>query len=311
MKNLVINSIKIIDYMRSFGLILLFLLLQMYVFAQDGSDSTSQEIEKISPALKLSVVKNNNGTRTLSGTLAYRDKETKEFKKVNDVQIAFYTGVDSLHQFGIFKTDENGKAKFEVPADFNYAKNEEGLIHFVAEFKGDDKFEPALSEVDLIDADIKLFLEVIDSIRTVRVQASKILADGKIEPFNEEAISIYVGRMFSHLKIGEITLTEGEGTFEFPADIPGDSLGMVNVFAKFDDHETYATVLKSGKIDWGLKTSHHTVYHPRSLWTAVAPVWMIVTLSIMLLGVWGHYIYTVIQLIRLKKLNIVEKIEEK
>jgi hypothetical protein len=177
------------------------------------------------------------------------------------------------------------------------------MIRFAVEFEGDDKFETASAEVDLIDLDIKMFLEVIDSIPTVRVQVSKILDDGKVEPMNEETIPVYVERMFSHLKIGEITLTEGEGTFEFPNNIPGDTLGIVKVIAKFDDHETYATVLKSEKIDWGNKTFHHTVYHPRSLWTAVAPLWMIITLSVMLLGVWGHYIYTIVELVRLKRLS--------
>jgi len=41
-------------------------------------------------------------------------------------------------------------------------------------------------------------------------------------------------------------------------------------------------------------------YIARELWTPIAPVWMIVTLIIMLAGVWGHYIFAVIQLIIIK-----------
>jgi hypothetical protein len=38
----------------------------------------------------------------------------------------------------------------------------------------------------------------------------------------------------------------------------------------------------------------------RALWTKIAPRWMIYSLSILLAGVWGHYMFAVISLIRIK-----------
>jgi hypothetical protein len=273
------------------------------LLAQEGSDSISKTTEKINPSLKFSVLKNNDGTRTLNASFAYRDKETKEFVNVKDIPLTIITGTNSVQKIGIFKTDQDGKVKCDIPVAYKYSKNDSGYIHFAVEFEGDAKFEATSSEIDLVDLQIKLSLEVIDSVRTVKVEAAKILNDDKTEPLNGETITISIGRMFSHLKVGEIALENGLGTFEFPMDILGDSLGMVTIIAKFEDHEIFGSILKSEIKDWGIKTYHHTVYHPRSLWTAVAPIWMIITLSIMLLGVWGHYIYVILQLIRLKRIK--------
>jgi hypothetical protein len=38
----------------------------------------------------------------------------------------------------------------------------------------------------------------------------------------------------------------------------------------------------------------------RALWTKIAPRWMIYSLSVLLAGVWGHYLFAVISLIRIK-----------
>jgi len=39
---------------------------------------------------------------------------------------------------------------------------------------------------------------------------------------------------------------------------------------------------------------------PQGSWTKIAPKWMIYTLSVLLAGVWGHYLFAIISLIRIK-----------
>jgi hypothetical protein len=294
-KNIIKNTAKI--------LLIAFLLLMMMpvnqIFAQDDEAVT----EKISPMLRLTVTKNQDNSRLLAATLSYRDPETREVKQVVGAPLIFVTGWDNPDKIETIQTDSRGSAKCILPADYIFSRNKEGFIFFGVEFEGNELLDSKESEMEVIDIALEISFEIIDSVKTVLVKAEKILGEGKTEALSEESIPVFVNRMFSHLKIGEIDLEDGEGVFEFPANIPGDTLGMLNVIVKFEEHETFATVLKSGNIDWGVVTSHHTVYHPRSLWTQVAPVWMIVTLSIMLLGVWGHYIYTIIQLIRLKRIK--------
>ncbi|MCK5367862.1 MAG: hypothetical protein KAQ62_04895, partial [Cyclobacteriaceae bacterium] len=46
----------------------------------------------------------------------------------------------------------------------------------------------------------------------------------------------------------------------------------------------------------------------RALWHTNAPLWMIITLIILLVGVWGHYIFVIINLFKLKSLSSKKKI---
>jgi hypothetical protein len=305
----------VLKNLRFFWVVILCLVIlsNNYAYAQDTKDSTKEGVEKINPAIKFSVLKNSDDTRILTAVFTYRDKETREFINVNDISLNFISGTESNHKLGTIKTDNEGVAKYIIPADFKYSRNDSGYIHFAIEFEGNEKFEASSSEVDIIDVQIKLTLEEVDSVKNVRVEANKVLGEGKIVPLEGDIIYICAERMFSHLKLGEITLENGTGSFEFPSNLPGDSLGNITVIAKFDENEIYGSVEKSENVNWGIKTYHHAIYHPRSLWTAVAPIWMIVTLSIMLLGVWGHYFYVFIQLIRLKRIkpDKIEKPEEK
>ncbi len=284
-----------------FALTLLVLTPVNFILAQEGTDSVPETAEKISPSLKISSIKNSDETRTLVAVFSYKDKETKTSYDVKGVSITFFVGTDSLINLGTSITDENGKAICNIKPDFVFPKNEEGFIHFTNEFEGNDLMEAASGEIDVKDLSISLSLEEIDSVKTVTVKVEQIMANDERVPLNEVEMQIFVARMFSHLPVGAITLAEGEGTLEFPNDLPGDTDGNLVVIAKFEEHEEFGTVMKSDTIAWGIKTAHYNAYSPRSLWTQVAPVWMIITLSIMLLGVWGHYVYVIIQLVLLKK----------
>lgn len=291
----------IFKYFKTLGFFIigLIFLIPQNIVAQD--DEETETVEKIRPIVKMECHKNNDGSRTIIAIFSYKDKEAKEFYKVKGAPINFYMGTDSLIELGTFETDIDGKAICKIEPDTKFPKNEEGYINFSVEFEGNKSFKARGNEVDVIDIDLELTLEEVDSVKTVTVKASKILANDEKEPINEEELPIFVQRMFSQLKVGEVFLEEGEGSIEFPSDIPGDTLGMLQVAAKFVDHDDYAFVSKSETLKWGVVTNHHEIYHPRSLWTQVAPIWMIVTLSIMLAGVWGHYIFVIVQLIKIKK----------
>ena len=108
--------------------------------------------------------------------------------------------------------------------------------------------------------------------------------------------------MFSQLPVGEGFLDEeGNAEIEFPLDIPGDDNGYITIVAKFEDHPAYGNVEKRQQIAWGIPGIHPSGESQRELWTQIAPKWMIITLTIMLIGVWGHYIFAIVSLIRIKK----------
>ena len=95
----------------------------------------------------------------------------------------------------------------------------------------------------------------------------------------------------------------GEISIEFPDDLPGDAEGFLEVVVRFDEHYLFGNVEKRQRMQWGQATRHKIPESYRALWTQIAPLWMIVTLSIMLAGVWSHYLYVIIQLIRIKKMG--------
>jgi hypothetical protein len=107
--------------------------------------------------------------------------------------------------------------------------------------------------------------------------------------------------MFSLLPIGEATLDEsGSAAVEFPASLPGDKEGNITVIARFEEHAEFGNVEKKSTLKWGLPSNYSVPAGHRALWTKTAPKWMIYTLSVLLSGVWGHYLFALISLIRIR-----------
>jgi len=150
------------------------------------------------------------------------------------------------------------------------------------------------------DLVLNMSLTEVDSIKTVTVTATTT-EDGKEVPVAGETVSVFVPRMFSNLMIGDITLDDtGTGTLEFPSDLPGGKEGNLTIVAAFIDNATYGNVEKRQEIHWGIPTDYLPTSH-RALWTTRAPRWMIYTLSVLLAGVWGHYFYAILSLIRISR----------
>jgi hypothetical protein len=155
------------------------------------------------------------------------------------------------------------------------------------------------TEVTFKDVILDMTLTEVDSIKTVTVTAHTI-ENGKEIPVSGETVSVFVPRMFSNLLIGDLTLDDsGIASLEFPTDLPGGKEGNLTIVAAFIDNATYGNVEKREIIHWGLPTDYLPTSH-RALWTQRAPGWMIYTLSVLLAGVWGHYFYAIISLIRIK-----------
>ena len=111
--------------------------------------------------------------------------------------------------------------------------------------------------------------------------------------------------MFNLLKIGETDLDEaGTGKVEYPGKLVGDSLGNIIILARIEENDMFGNVQGQSSISWGIPKQYYLAEKPsRELWTPIAPIWMIVTLIIMLTGVWAHYIYAVVQLIKIKQIS--------
>ncbi|KPK84955.1 MAG: hypothetical protein AMS27_08580 [Bacteroides sp. SM23_62_1] len=219
-----------------------------------------------------------------------------------DCEINFYAGEDSLIYLGKAMTDREGQVLFHIKEYPGYVQDPEGNIRYSAYFEGNDTLLPAESELYIRDANLTMTLEIMDSVKTIHVSAYYSV-NGDTLPAADEDIYFYVKRMFSDLPVGEEFLDEnGEALIEFPVDIPGDAEGNLEIIARFDEHYLFGTVEKRENINWGIPTHHETPESYRALWTQIAPVWMIITLTIMLAGVWSHYLFVIIQLVRIRRM---------
>ena len=272
------------------------ILTAVYLLSFLPANSFSQEKTTIRPTLLLNYVKTND-VGSLVTKLTYAP-ETTEFPLVG-MEIVFYTD-GGKRELGKIATDANGSAVLKFPENEKLPADTQGNWTFSSEFKGNDTIDAATAEVTGRDVKLEMTLSLVDSVETVSVLAYTYDGETK-SPVAGEIVTIAVPRMFSFLPVGEITLDEnGAGSIEFPSDIPGDTEGSLPIVARFFEHPTFNTVESRAVEKWGEPTSHVPLSQ-RALWTKTAPKWMIFTLTILLAGVWGHYMFAIISLILIRR----------
>lgn len=256
----------------------------------------SQVVPSISPYIELQYYKNTNDERILKTTLTY-SKNRMELP-LPGMEISFSNGGSVI---GTALTDDKGVASLDLKSDMNLKTEKDGMWAFGSEFKGNDTVEAGSAAISVKDVKVVLQLSEVDTIKTINVHAS-VMENGIEKPVAGEVINVYVPRMFSLLPVAGLTLDEtGAASAEFPADLPGDKDGNLTIIAKFEENMTFGNVEKIETIKWGLPSFYSVPASHRALWTKTPPKWMIITLSILLAGVWGHYLFAIISLIRIKR----------
>jgi hypothetical protein len=258
----------------------------------------SQEKTMISPYIQLQYFKNTDDQRVLKTSLTY-SKNRMELP-LPGMEISFYKGGAGKELIATVVTDNKGIARLDLANDIKLPAERDGMWALSSEYKGNDTIEAGISEITVKDVRLEMSLTEVDSIKTISI-SSFTGENGKEKPVSGEIVKIYVPRMFSLLPLGEITLDDtGSGTMEFPSDLPGDSLGIITIIAKYEENQSFGNVEKLSVLKWGVPTKYSEPKFHRALWTKTAPKWMIYTLSILLAGVWGHYLFAIISLIRIK-----------
>jgi hypothetical protein len=269
----------------------------------------SQEVTKITPYIQLQYFKNTDDLRILQTTLTYSMNRME--LPLAGMEISFFTGGDKKDLITTALTDLKGVARFELRNDMKLKADMKGMWAFSSEFRGNDTIEEGTSEITVKDVRLEMALTEVDSIKTITVKAF-IRDNGKEKPVSGEIVKLYVPRMFSLLPISDLTLDDsGSASLEFPSDLPGDKEGNLTLIAKFEENATFGNVEKRETIKWGLPTDYSVPRTHRALWTKTAPRWMIYTLSVLLAGVWGHYLFAIISLVRIKKNAKNQNVENK
>ncbi len=286
------NKVRIIFFFMLF-------LCSLALSAQNNKDS----IKDITPSITFSYL-NSNDTIILTANIFDR-KEQGLFAIKNAVIEFSATGDKETRNLGQAKADEEGNAILKLPVTTSLPQNKEGKTTYTARFLGKGKFLPATETFSAKLARITVNFSKQDSLHLILVKATQIDLKGVVKPIQKEKVVVYVPRLFTLLKIGEIDLDEaGTGKVEYTGKLVGDSLGNIIVIARIEENDKFGNVQGQSYISWGIPKQYYLAEKPtRELWTPIAPIWMIVTLVIMLTGVWAHYIYAVVQLIKIKQIS--------
>jgi hypothetical protein len=248
--------------------------------------------------------KNADQTRVLKVEFLARNKENRKDKvAVPAAPIQFYNILeDEEVLLGESSTNKQGIAELALSADQKYLADEEGYITFLALFEGTDALDE--EEEELMIKDLHLGLKLMDDEgeRSALVTAYTLDSIGEEVPVEELNIIVGVESLLSLMPLTEDYLEEGEYEMEIPGDIPGDHDGNLVFKVKVDESDDYGTVFASQTIDWGLRKETSQV-QKNQLWTTAAPMWMYIVLTILLLGVWANFAYTVVNLRKIKKMG--------
>ncbi|MFC2123351.1 hypothetical protein ACFLU5_00960 [Bacteroidota bacterium] len=285
-----------------------------FIFMYSNSIAQSgQNKKKLRTRMSLSYNNNANNTKTIIATV-FIVKDRQRVPVINE-KVLFYIGeISDGIKLDSAITNLKGEAQLDFPEQYDFPLDEEtNSITITADFQGNDTHSARSTDINFKEILMELFLSEVSSTKTVSVRAYEIGNGSGMLPAEDASVSFYIPRLFGDQKIGESDIEEGKSYIEFPENIAGDSIGNITVIARIEEHDLYGNVeRKVSNFRWGSKKpieedkalmTIEISIPTRGLWHSNAPMWMIVTLIILLAGVWGHYLYVILQLVKLARLK--------
>lgn len=247
-------------------------------------------------------VKQADNSRLLEVTfIALNKEDRKDQPPVYEAEIQFFNILnDEEILLGSSKTSKEGVAQLIFPENQKYSTDGEGYINLRARFNSTDALSEEEADLMVKDLHLDLNLTEIDSVKTVTLTAFTIDSLGVKTPVNDVYITTYVKAMLSKKNIDEGIISDGAYTFAMSQSFVGNTKGNLTISSIIDDNDEYGNIIQEKTVHWGtfnnqIKTDEH------KLWTKAAPIWMYVVLSILLLGVYVNFTYTIVNLFKIKK----------
>jgi len=154
---------------------------------------------------------------------------------------------------------------------------------------------------------VMLALTYKKEINKIMIFASEMTREKSRLPVKGAPIVIYVKRYFGNLQLGDAKMTndKGEAFFDFPADLPADINGGLDLIAMVDDKTgTMSEAQVKVRIETGTPSAKAGLLETRSWWSTrdKAPVWLILAYSLSVLIVWGFILYIIYTVIQIRKI---------
>jgi mono/diheme cytochrome c family protein len=155
---------------------------------------------------------------------------------------------------------------------------------------------------------VTLAMQYSDPMKKIVVTASEQLKDGKTGLAAGVEVMLFVKRFFGKMQVGDIKTTnaQGQAVFEFPADLPGNKEGYVDVTAMVNDPKSVMkTTPATASFAIGAPTDKPSLTATRAWWSTRgnAPVWILLTYTLSVLIVWGFIFYILFSILKIRKLS--------
>ena len=281
------------NYSINIALLLSFLL----TLAMAG-DAIAQK--KTRTRLKVYYEKLSNNDKQISLELIQGSGKSMASVPDSEIRLTTYKLEDEV-DLATIVTDAEGKGILIIEAGYKFPLDAEGYAIINAAYSGNDSLKAASKEIKFLDLNLDLSFKVIDSVNHIIVSAFALDSLGEKMPIAGIDLNIGVERLYSILYLAKIeTEDDGIGTMEFPNDIPGDSVGILNLVVKVTEDKKYGTVTKASQIDWGTTVDFSNKNGERSLFGEQAPLWMIIAVFVILAGAWYHFILAILKVNKIR-----------
>jgi hypothetical protein len=247
-------------------------------------------------------VKQADNSRLLEVSfIGFNDEDRKDKIPVFGAEIQFLNVLnDEEILLGASKTSKEGTAQLILLENQKYATDEEGYINLKARFNSTDALSEEEADIMVKDLHLDLNLSEIDSVKTVTLTAFTINSLGDKIPVSDLDVIINLNTMLSKMNINEGTIIDGTYTFEMTESFAGNPKGELTISTIIEDNDEYGNIIQEQTVQWGT-VSKQIKTAENKLWTKAAPIWMYVVLSILLLGVYINFIYTIVNLVKIKR----------
>lgn len=239
-----------------------------------------------------------------------KNKIGRAFQPQANVSVKIYLNhdADAESLLGQVVTNEKGIATLGLPASMAGKWKEKSNPTFFAHTDSSADFNATQEELSMV----KSFLEVDtaneEGARILKARLFKYENNSRV-PMAEVDVRLAVKRLGGYLNIGDdasyATDSTGSAQGEFTrTDLPGDTLGNLDVVALVDDNDEVGTLETQMKVPWGVPVKFESNFNDRSLYATgnKAPLWLMVMAYGCIAGVWSVIIYLITRIIKMKRM---------
>jgi len=120
------------------------------------------------------------------------------------------------------------------------------------------------------------------------------------KPIENVNLQYFVQRTFGTLPIGQdTTLDDGTSAVAFPTDLPGAPDGKLHLIVRITAPPQYSSISLSAAFPADVQPAPADAF-PRALWAPNAPLALMLSIFVLLAGVWLSYLFVVSRILAIR-----------